>query len=47
MYDRKLETVAGAKAKHDANMKAAARARLDKVAAQVKAKKKARKEAQA
>ena len=47
MYDRKLESIRGAKAKYDEGQKAAAAARLKTVAAQKKAKKLAKKEAQA
>lgn len=43
-YDKRLETNRAAKAKHDESQKSAARARLDKVASQVKAKKRAKKE---
>jgi hypothetical protein len=46
-YDRKLESVVGAKAKYDEHQKSASRERLKKIASQVKAKKAKKKEAQA
>lgn len=44
MYFRQLESIRGAKAAHDERQKAGASDRLKKVAAQVKAKKRAKKE---
>lgn len=46
-YDKKLESVKGAKEKYDEHQKTAARERLKKIAGQVKAKKAKKKEAQA
>lgn len=46
-YDRRLETVLGAKAVYDESQKAAAAARMKTVKAKQKAKKAAKKEGQA
>lgn len=47
MYDRHLESVRGAKEKHDDAMKAAAATRLKDVAAKLKKKRQERKEVKA
>lgn len=46
-YDKRLESVRGAKAVYDENQKAAATERLKKVAAKLKAKRASKKDAQA
>lgn len=45
MYYRKIESDPKAKAQHDDNEKAKARARMDRVSAQARVNRKARKEA--